>query len=83
MTARELAQRFEISVYTLQKYAQQGIVPPPRGRGLAATWDPACVRLLEQYFLIREQFHATKADLAERRQLTGQLLPPVLDRGAV
>lgn len=83
MTARELAQRFEISVHTLHKYVQDGILPPPKGRGMAATWDPVCVNLLTDLYFVREQLHATKADLAERRQMTGQLLPPVIARGAV
>ncbi len=83
MTARDLAQRFEISVHALHKYVQDGILPPPKGRGIAATWDPICVKILTDYRFVREQLHATKADLAERRQLTGQLIPPVIERGSV
>lgn len=83
MTSLDLMQQFNVSRRALYQWVQDGILPRPQGRGPAARWDPACPRLIREYLLVREQYNATKADLKERRQLTGQLLPPVIARGAV
>lgn len=89
MTASELGDRFGLSRWAIYRYARVGVLPRPKGKGPLAQWDPVCVQLLEQLTFIRENLHATSAELAERRQLTGQLLPPegrkppVIARGAV
>lgn len=89
MTGRELAQRFGISHRTINKYVEKGLLPPPRGYGRWATYDPICAQLLRQLVYLRENLSASIEDLAERRQITGQLLPPdgpeppVIARGPV
>lgn len=89
MTGPELAEHFGLNIQTINKYARKGLIPRPTGYGRWSRYDPICVRLIEQYQYIREHFGATLDDLAERRQLTGQLLPPegrkppVIARGAV
>lgn len=76
MTANELAQRFGLSRRVIRKYVEIGLLPPPTGGKRFAVYDPICVKLLEQLQYLRDYHYATLAELAERRQLTGQLLPP-------
>ena len=83
MTSWELTQQFNVTRRALYQWVQDGILPHPQGRGPAARWDPSCSRLIREYLLVREQFNASKADLRERRQLTGQLLPPAIAHGPV
>lgn len=88
-TASELANRFGLSVRTIHKYAHLGVIPAPARTGRGATYDPICIPLLEQLRFNRDYHTATLQELAERRSLTGQLLPPegrkppVIDRGAL
>lgn len=89
ITRSYLANRFGVKERTIRAYVAKGVIPPPSRTGRGATYDPICVKLLEQLFYARDYLSATLDELAERRQLTGQLLPPdarkppVIDCGAV
>lgn len=90
ITRRYLAQRYGVSEHTIRKYVYRGILPPPAKKGgPGVTYDPICLKILDQLLHIREYFTASLDELAERRQLTGQLLPPdarqppVMARGPV
>ncbi len=83
ITRTYLANRFGVKERTISEWVKIGVLPAAIRRGRHATYPPETPQLLQEYLYQREHFYATRAELAERRQLTGQLLPPVLDRGPV
>ncbi len=76
ITRTYLANRFGVKERTIREYVAKGILPPPSRTGRGATYDPICINLLEQLTYVRDYLSVSLEELAERRQLTGQLLPP-------
>lgn len=69
-TAQQLADHFGLSRYTIYKWTQRGILPPPHGYGRWARYGPEHRRLIERYReLVTDRM--TGECFAERRQTVG------------
>jgi hypothetical protein len=76
MTIHDLVHEFQIKPRTIHKYVAIGLLPRPvGGRGLGATYLPECRRILRDLDRHKNYRQDTLADLAERRQLTGSIVP--------
>jgi DNA-binding transcriptional MerR regulator len=83
-TIGELAQVADVTTRTIRYYVEQGLIPPPRGGGRAASYGEEHLRRLELIKLLKEEFlplNEIKAllagldDDAVRDLLTGKRQP--------
>ena len=75
LSRRELADRFGVSPYTIQKYTYLGIIPrpvPPRGR--YAAYDNRHVAAMEEIWGWNglKDSNVTLAEFAERKQIEAE-----------
>lgn len=82
ITRRYLANQFDIPESRISFWVKTGVLPKAVRRGRHASYPPETPRLVRDLIAERERY-ATLQELAERRQLTGRLLAPDLDRGPV
>jgi DNA-binding transcriptional MerR regulator len=77
MGARELADRFGVSLWTIQTWRKRRIIPPPYGKNKGAWYGRAHIEAIEAYRALQHN-NVTAREAVDYCHETGQTLPQYL-----